>query len=358
MKNNNLETTIENKFKDYVKNNKEIKNAYLLVHSDALNVHMNIAQGTSNGIQSNPNQPNYMASVGKLFTATLVAMLKEEEKLSFDDKVSKFLDKNLLRNLHIFKGSEYTEHLKIKHLLGQTSGLADNFRDLLEQLIHDKDIKYSPIESIEWVKNNTNAHFVPGKGFKYTDTNYHLLGLIIESITKQPFHIALSKYIFEPLGMKNSCMNHYSEPIQKSEYSTADFYYKGIRLNESLGYAMLDFSGGGIVSTTEDLLIFMKALRSYKLLNKNTLEEMMSNTSKLGLGIDYGYGIWKISTVPLLMPKRFNSWGVAGATGSFMFYHPKSDAFVIGNFNDFSQEQKGLRFMLLSVINHLSKQSI
>jgi len=59
--------------------------------------------------------------------------------------------------------------------------------------------------------------------------------------------------------------------------------------------------------------------------------------------------------VPLLMPRKFNSWGVAGATGSFMFYHPEKDTYIIGNFNDFSYERKGVRYMLLNVINRLSK---
>lgn len=110
-----------------------------------------------------------------------------------------------------------------------------------------------------------------------------------------------------------------------------------------------------LVATTEDLLKFMTALVNYQIVTKDILDEMKCNHARLGLGIDYGYGIWQITTVPLLMPKKFNSWGVAGATGSFMFYHPEMDAYLIGNFNDFSYERKGTRFMLLSIINLLAK---
>lgn len=109
------------------------------------------------------------------------------------------------------------------------------------------------------------------------------------------------------------------------------------------------------MATTEDLLKFMKALVSYQLVEKHTLEKMKNNCARFGLGIDYGYGIWKIKTIPLAMPEKLNSWGVEGATGAFMFYHPAKDTFIIGSFNDFSYEKKGLQFMLLKVIKQLSK---
>ncbi|MBR7250003.1 serine hydrolase, partial [Klebsiella variicola] len=75
----------------------------------------------------------------------------------------------------------------------------------------------------------------------------------------------------------------------------------------------------------EDLLKIMKALVSYQLVKKETLEMMMNDKAKYGVGIDYGYGIMQFKTVPLLMPKIFNVWGHAGATGAYMFYHPKMD---------------------------------
>ncbi len=355
MKKNNLETSIENSFKKIVQKDSKIKNAYLLVHSEKAGIHINIAHGSTGNMPANPKQPNYMASVGKLFTSTIIGLLVEKGKLSFDDKITKYLDNELLSNLHLYKGKDYTEEIKIKHLLNHTSGLADNFRVLLDELIKDQNLDLSPKETITYVKNNAKSHFPPGGGFKYTDTNYHLLGLIIEKITDEPFHSALRKYIFEPLDMKHSYMHHYSEPTEKSQYPTADFFLRETRLNDIKGYASLDYSGGGVVSTTEDLLKFMKALVTYQIVTKDTLEEMKNNCASFGLGIDYGYGIWKIKTVPLIMPKKFNCWGVVGATGSFMFYYPEKDAYIIGNFNDFSYERKGVRFMLLNVINQLSK---
>lgn len=353
MKANALTKSIENSFRKQVQKDSKIKNAYLLVHSEKRGIHLNIAEGLTNNLPANPEQPIYMASVGKLFTSVIIGILVEKKMLSFDDKITKHLKSDLLNNLHVHRGKDLTGEIRIKHLLNQTSGLADNFKTLLHEIIKDQNLSLTPGEAVAWVKNNRKSHFPPGKGFKYTDTNYHLLGLIIENVTGEPFHVTLTNYIFKPLDMRNSYMNHYSEPMEESRFPTADFFIGGTRLNDCKGYASLDYSGGGVVATNEDLLKFMKALVNYQIVTKRTLEEMKNNCARFGLGIDYGYGIWKITTVPLLMPKKFNSWGVAGATGSFMFYHQEKDTYIIGCFNDFSYERKAIRFMLLNVVNQL-----
>ncbi|WP_423189873.1 serine hydrolase domain-containing protein [Alkalibacterium sp. f15] len=355
MKTNNLSKSIENSFRKQVRKDSKIKNAYLLVHSEKEGIHINIAEGSTGTMPANPQQPIYMASVGKLFTSAIIGILVDRGKLSFDDEITKYLDHELTNNLHIYNGKDYTDEVKIKHLLNQTSGLADDFRPLLGKLIKDQNLNITPREAVTWVKNNEKPHFPPGEGFKYTDTNYHLIGLIIESITGEPFHVVLRKYIFEPLDMRHSYMHQFSEPIESSQFPTADFFIDKTKLNDIKGYAGLDYTGGGVVAPTEDLLKFMKALVSYQIVTKNMLEEMKDNCVRFGLGIDYGYGIWKIKTVPLVMPEKLNSWGVAGATGAFMFYHPGKDSYIIGSFNDFSYERKGVRFMLLNVIKQLSK---
>lgn len=109
------------------------------------------------------------------------------------------------------------------------------------------------------------------------------------------------------------------------------------------------FAGGGVVSTTEDLLKFMRALVSYKLVQETTLARMKKDWARFFPGIDYGYGIMNIKTVPLLMPARHNAWGNAGSTGSYMFYHPATDTYLIGSMNHFGYGPKGIRFMLQAV---------
>lgn len=343
---------VEDLFRKQVRKDPKVKNAYLLIHSDKLNIHMNIAEGETGDAPADPQQPNYMASVGKLFTSTIVSILYEKGALTFDDSISKYLDEELLDGLHVYKGKEYTDAITIRHLLTQTSGLYDNFWPLLEKLLKNKDFIISPREAVIWGKNNLKPNFPPGKKTKYTDTNYHLLGLIIEHITAKPFHEVLKEYIFSPLGMDNAFMLHYSEPMKTSSYPTAHFSINEMVVNDFKNYGGLDYAGGGVTAPAEDLLKFMKALTAGQLISLDTLERMKDDTSQLYPGIDYGYGVWRVKTVPIIMPQKYNCWGCFGATGAFMFYHPGLDAYLIGSFNDVSYKSKGIRFML-KLINKL-----
>lgn len=348
--NENVLNTIKKSLIKQVQKDKNLKSAFLLVHSERNGIHLHITEGSMK-----LKQPAYMASVGKIFTSVLISMLYEQGEISFEDRMVKYLDQDLVKHLHVYKGIDYTNDIKIKHLLNQTSGLYDNFRPLLNKVLDDPNFTISPQEAIIWAKTNQKPHFPPGKGFKYTDTNYHLLGLIIEKLTGIPFNEAMKRYIYRPLGMMNSSVLHFSNPLDKDTQNLADFYVNKTNITNHKGYAGIDYAGGGVVSTGEDLLRFMKALVSYQLVRKETLDKMMNDKAKYGVGIDYGYGIMRFKTIPLLMPKIFNVWGHAGATGAYLFYHPEMDTYLIGTFNDFSYERKGVKFMLIKVIIQLKK---
>ncbi len=347
-------TPIEDLFRKRVRKDPKIKNAYLLVHSDKSGLHLNLAEGTGENGKPTPQQPVYMASVGKLFTSVIVGMLHEQGALSFEDSISRYLDSGLVDGLHLYKGHDYSSEIHIRHLLNQTSGLPDNFYPLLDKLIADHNFNIEPREAVEWAKQNLSPHAPPGKKLYYTDTNYHLLGLIVEKVCEEPFHAVLKKRIFDPLGMKHSYMLHYSKPVRASLQPEAGFYINQTRLNDIKGYAGLDYAGGGVVAPMEDLLLFMKALTVHQLISEETLETMKNDKSSLYPGFDYGYGIWQVRSIPLLMPAKYKSWGVLGATGAFMFYQPELDVYLIGSFNHASWQRKCVRFMF-RIIDKLRK---
>jgi len=336
---------IEALFRKQVQKDKKIKNAYLLVHSDKTNLHLNLAEGPGESEKPNPQQPVYMASVGKLFTSVLVAILKEKGELSFEDHITQYLDSELTDGIHVYKKKDYSGAIQIRHLLNQTSGLPDNFYPLFDKLIADHNFEMSPREAVLWAKKNLKPQAVPGKKANYTDTNYHLLGLIVEKICGEPFHAVMKRLIFDPLNMNHSYMLHFSKPENKPEYQEAGFYFNETRINEIKGFAGLDFSGGGVVAPMEDLLQFMKALTDYRLISEKTFEVMMNDKARLYPGWDYGYGIWQVRPVPVLLPAKYQSWGVLGATGAFMFYHPELEAYIIGSFNHQTWQRRCVRFM-------------
>jgi D-alanyl-D-alanine carboxypeptidase len=355
---------ITSRFRKIALSDEKIHNAYLLVHSERSGFHLNLAEGeTESGsgdkIQAHPGQPVFMASVGKLFTAVLTAILCEQGKLSFEDRVVDLLDADLLQGLHVVKGQDFTDQIQLKHLLNHTSGLHDYWEDkppggkgMLERLLNEPEVTLTPREVVTWSKENLRSHFPPGQGFHYSDTGYHLLGLAVEAVTSTPFHSALSRHIFEPLEMKRAFLLGHSQPLEENPHPIAGAY---IDHSNVVHYPSLcvDYAGGGVTAPLEDFLKFMRALVQGRLIKPETLERM-DDCAKFSIGIDYCYGMMKIRTVPLLMPSRFNCWGNAGSTGAFMFYHPGQDAYLIGSLNQFRYHAKGIRFML-RVIDTLIK---
>ena len=349
---------IESKFREQAQQDKKVKNAYLLVHSGKLGIDINIAEGKTGEIRANPEQANHLASVGKLFTATLVSMLRDKELLSFDDKIVKYLDTDLMRDLHVYKGKDYSADINIKHLLKQTSGLNDVFFPLLEKMMNDPTLEMTVKEALEWGKANLKPIGKPGQKHFYTDTNYYLLGLIIENITKKPFHEAVHEMILEPLEMDNAYINGYSEPKNKPQYPPASIYLSNINFIEDKRIAKIDYAGGGVVAPLSEFLVFMKALVNGQLVKQATLNQMVNDDVKMGfpaIGFNYGYSVWKTRAIPVLMPEKYFCWGCVGVTGAFMFFHPQTEAYVIGTFNDKSYRSKALRFMFKEVIGPLLK---
>jgi D-alanyl-D-alanine carboxypeptidase len=351
MVNEQVQTLIADFFRKKVRGDVNVRNAYLLAHSEKLGIDFNIAEGSTGSMPANARQPYYIASVSKLFASVLVSKLVEQGMLSFEDPISSYVDPDLLRNLHIYKGKDYTNDILVKHLLNHTSGINDFMEDKPKQgksmadLIFDEPSRtWTPQEVIQWSKENLKSHFPPGKGFHYSDTGYHLLGLIVEQITAKPYHEALRHYIFEPCGMYHSSFAHYSEPMVKSEYPLARLYGRNIDITHYRSLSIM-FAGGGIVSTTADQLKFMKALANHEILKEETFEKM-KDWAKFFMGIDYGYGLMNFKTVHILMPKRYNAWGNAGSTGTFMFYHPATDTYLIGGLNHLRYNRKGIMFML------------
>jgi D-alanyl-D-alanine carboxypeptidase len=151
---------IEEYFRKTVRKDRGLRNAYLLVHSDRLGIHLNLAEGRTGEIPADPGQPYYIASVGKMFTAVLCGILAEKGLLSYDDPVSRYLDPELMAGLHVFKGRDYSGDIKVRHLLNHSSGLPDYFeekpeqgRPMLDAILSEPDRLMAPPEVVQWSKD-------------------------------------------------------------------------------------------------------------------------------------------------------------------------------------------------------------
>lgn len=293
-----------------------------------------------------PDSPYKTASVTKMFTATLILQLIEQHKLQLTDKISELLSDQSYINfnqLHIYKGKPYAHEITIEQLLNHTSGLADIFSDTEEafiQLFMSNPTKQWNTEDLfNTYYNfglNTQAHFKPGDDYYYSDTNYFLLGLLIEKLTRTSLAEAYRSYIIEPAGLKHTFFEYH-------EASTNDIrmfstYLQDIELTADLNTSF-DWAGGGLVSTTTDLSLFMKALFDGQLIKGKVLFQKMLFNS----GSRYGYGIFIYNI------NGHNFYGHSGYWGNMVCHDPERELTLAVSVN---QSDPGFSF------NELIKKSL
>ncbi len=351
---------IFDKFEKIVMSDKRIGDALLLIYSDSLNIHWKTAVSKDETSKVDKDHPYHFASVGKTITSVMISVLYEKGLIDFEDRISDYLDADILEGLHVYKGTDYSGDILIRQLLNHTSGIADYFFDKSKSGIRLADLMYkepdrfwTPVETINWAKQNLKPRFAPGKGFHYSDTNYQLLGLIIEKITGKPLHNVLHGYIFESLEMNSTCQYLYSEPKEATPTQIVDIYYKDLNLSKAKSISM-DWAGGGIVSTSEDMLKFIKALANNEIVKKETFDKM-KDWAHFGPGIRYGYGIMNFRMV--FMPGKYEIWGNSGSIGAFMYYNPSMDVYMIGSFHKWNCQRLPITF-ILKTLRRINKSFI
>jgi D-alanyl-D-alanine carboxypeptidase len=342
----------------------ELKHALCLIHSDKHDLHWKFAVGTSGPENEavHTERAYHIASIGKSFTSVLVSRLHEKGALQFDDPIAKFLSPEMLQGLFVFKGNDYADQVLIHQLLNHTSGIADYYEDKPTQgrsmkalAVEEPDRFWASDDLIAYTREKQMTVAAPGQRFHYSDTGYCLLGKIVEKVSGCAFHENLHSEIFTPLGMDSSCFHLRSEPEDHSNYPILDVYLGKHEVSIFQSFS-IDWAGGGIASTMEDLLCFHRALVNHELINKETLDRCLGDVGRFGFGMDYGYGILhlNVSTMGLIMPKVLNMWGNFGSLATFMFYNPAYDIYIIGAFNNSNYVVKQVQF-LISVINKMHK---
>ncbi len=199
---------------------------------------------------------------------------------------------------------------------------------------------------------------IPGKIFNYSDTGYILLGLIIEKITGKSFAKNLEDEIFLPLEMRDSYLMFYSEPMNTPKKNIEKIWFNNVEISgfESLS---CDWSGGGIVSTTADLLKFNQALRSGRLVQTSTLETMDVCQHKFRPGIYYGLGMMEIRFKEFffLLGHLPKIKGHIGILSTHLFYDPSRDAHIIMNFGSNARMVESFK-ALIEIENILQRMQL
>ena len=244
------------------------------------------AAGFSDKINRTPLTAQHkvcIASNTKTFVAALIMILKEQNKLSLDDKLTRYFDASLVDSLCVYNNQSYGKEITIKMLLNHTSGIPDFESDeFVLNFLQSPYEFWSPLRTIRYAAANLPATNIPGTAFHYSNTNYNLLGLIAEKAGGGQLHDLLRTHIYIPSRIYGAYMNGYE---QGDGYVAKGYFLDSTEVsNYNMSW---EWACGGIMSTMEEMNLFLTSLLAGKLFtNPSTLTEMLHfENDKYALGV-------------------------------------------------------------------------
>ena len=243
-------------------------------------------RGTSgthrDGMPLTPSDPLRIGSVTKTFTAAMVLSLVEDGLIDLDAPAAWYLGPiPVLGNA------------TVRQLLNHTSGIGDLYAPVTPILQGDP---YRPLSSAE-VLGLVGWNRAPGMAYEYSNTNYYLLGLLVEVVTGNGFNEELEQRFGSRFGLTQSRLVHAGEPELPAAWSTAFF------------------TSGAMVSTARDLARWGRALYGGKALS----DEMTWATAQFGPGQEYSLGAQQLTVGGRTVPGHT---GLLYDTTSLLVYLP------------------------------------
>jgi CubicO group peptidase (beta-lactamase class C family) len=221
-----------------------------------------------------------ISSITKPFTATLIMMLYERGLIDLEERMCRYLP----------NCPSHWQEITIYNLLNHTSGIPE-----YTTLLGANQVSRDPhnVSGLIDIFREEPLDFTPGDSYQYSNSNYILLGAVIEQVTNQRYDRFLQQVMLDPLEMENSGMDDHRQ-ILKARAS--GYQIQGTLLVNAPFLDMTNaYATAGMYSTVEDLFLWDQALYSNQLLNEESLEVMFNpNFGGDGSGGEYGLG-WQIS---------------------------------------------------------------
>jgi CubicO group peptidase (beta-lactamase class C family) len=230
------------------------------------NVELNVPVSTSTVFQ--------LQSITKTFTAAATLMLVEQGAIRLDDKITQYLS-DLPEAWH---------EITVRQLLSHTSGLKDFINEPTVNLRLDA----APAEIIKSLADKP-LNFTPGEKFRYSNTGYQLLGMIIAKVSGKEWGTFLHETLFAPLGMTDTRVVVLNELVPNRAAGYLNIRGR-LQNGNFIAPSILSYPGGGIQSTVVDLSKWAAALDTERLLKASTLE-MMWTPARLSDGSTAPYGL-------------------------------------------------------------------
>jgi CubicO group peptidase (beta-lactamase class C family) len=234
------------------------------------------------GVPLSPQSVFYMGSVAKQFTAASVVLAAEQGLLSLDDDVRKYIPEL----------PDYGQPVTLRQMLHQISGFRDFF-DLIYFSGRNAADFNDPDEILKLVARQTGLNNIPGDEYIYSNTNYFLLGIVVERATKNTLSEFAARNIFEPLGMTSTRFYDDATVVVPGRVAAYDTGRNGIFFVDwSTRYHVV--GGGGLMSTIDDLLLWDRNFYANRL-GKGTLVKELETRGVLNTGkpINYALGLFR-----------------------------------------------------------------
>jgi D-alanyl-D-alanine carboxypeptidase len=207
-----------------------------------------------------------IGSVTKQFTAAALLLLEEEGRLSLDDPLSAF-----------FPDFPRADEVTVRQLLNHTSGIRnytalDDFGPRASAIDHDGEAMVAYIAAADPLYD-----FEPGAGWRYSNSGYMLLGLLVEQVTGEPLGEHLRERLFDPLGMDDTRMDDGREivPGRARGYDADEAAPTGF-VNTAHISPSVAAGAGAMRSTPADLLVWTDALLGGRVLSAESLDAMLA----------------------------------------------------------------------------------
>lgn len=312
-----------------------------------------VGEASLGGTPMTPETPHAIASITKLYTATLAMLLVEDGRLALDAPVREYLPSGYAKGIHRRRGVDASHRVTMRNLLAHTSGLPNYVEDapkggrsLSARIFAEGDRAYADEDALRDVRS-LEAHFEPqppvARRIRYSDTNYWLLGLIIEKATGMPLERAYETMILRPLGLRHTYLFGRSEPLEPGPDMAV--VWLNDRPMDFPRFMRSHAADGGLVATTGDTIAFLRALHTGAIFRKpDTYRSMLQQTSRFGFPtdaaalrapswpIECGLGILRFQLPRLLNDFRHMPTlvGHTGSTGSWLFHCPEWDLYLAG----------------------------
>jgi len=274
-------------------------------------------------------------SIGKTYVAAVALSMVDDGMLDLDGRIEQWLGDEPW-----FDRLPNAETITLRHLLNHSSGIIDHvfdsgsgFRDYFTKQLDGSDAKgtFDPRDMVQFVLDREPL-FPAGEGFHYTDTGYLLVGMIIETVSPSSYYEELAGRLLEPLGLRQTTpLDHRRIAGIAQGYAPESQRLFGLPDKVVADGALVfdpsvEWTGGGLVTTAEDLVRWGVALFTGAAIDQQYVEQMLHSIARPEQHADdperkYGYGLGiQVSRTPLGTAYRHG--GFFAGYNSLLAYFP------------------------------------